>query len=1388
MMTWNPKANELFLKALELSGAGERQQFLDGACAGDAALRAEVEALLDASLRAGSFLESPAGDVNRAVTVDEPIVVERPGAIIGPYKLLEQIGEGGFGVVFMAEQTQPVRRKVALKILKPGMNTRQVVARFEAERQALALMDHPNIAKVLDGGQTGSGRPYFVMDLVKGLPITEYCDQAQLTLRDRLELFVHLCQAVQHAHQKGVIHRDLKPSNVLVMVQDTTPVVKVIDFGVAKALGQELTDKTLFTGFAQMIGTPLYMSPEQAGQSGLDIDTRSDIYSLGVLLYELLTGTTPFDKDRLKEVGYDELRRIIREEEPPRPSTRISTLGQAATSITAQRKSDPKRLSQLCRGELDWIVMKALEKDRTRRYESASAFAADVRRYLQDEPVQACPPSTWYRLGKLVRRNRASLAMAAVILVASLMLSGGIGWAVQKEAGRQAIATAMASQALDETKLWQEREKWPEARAALKRARAVLDSGGGTAEQRQRVVALSQDLDMVERLETIRLKRTRPQGGSLRFEDSGTYLFREMDYSTTDQAYAAAFRDFGLFDVDHLDPAEAAARIRARSVSVELAAALDDWSWVRRRRLKLPADCWRPLVETASLADPDPWRNRVREALAKDDWKALSRLALSANVQDLPPRSVHLLGVNLTEGPRPTEDPGKSFREAIHLLRRAHWYHPDDFWINYELGVRWDWSGSVPFADAALALRGQNIDVLYQIGQRYHHMKVYDWAIEAYETVLRLNPTDQQRASAHQALGSVWLKEGNFDKALAEYRNALRYQSNPWSQAQVHYSTAGTLLEKGKLDKAIAELREAIRLKPELAAAHNNLGIALRRKGDHDGALKAFRQAVRHDPEMAVGHANLADELRYSKDFAGALEHARKAADLPSNEPGHRVALGSILHDLGRVDEAVAEYRKVIRLRPELAVAHYNLGLALKTRGDRDEAIVALEEALRLKPDLPSGHALLAGLLQARRSFDRSLAHYKRAIELDPKNADLRYCRGNCLSDKGDRVGAIKAYREAIDRNRAHAMAWGNLGAELYRQGKYQEAIDAFEQAIAADPKLATAHNGLGSVLEMVGRLDDAIASYRKAVCLDENYGNAHGNLGYALGRQGKRKEGITELEKAIRLKPSVAEFQFRLGVVLEVDGELDQAVAAFRRAIALDPLFADAYRKLGQALQAQGQFTRSLAAFQQAHDLPSRDPNWSRASAQWLRRAERLVELNALLPAVLDGKLKPAHAAQSLDLAWVCWCKKRFVAATRFYREALAAQPRFAEHIKAGFRSSAATVAALAAAGQGTDAGDLGEDERAALRKQAVTWLRADLERWRQYLKEQPRQARAEVEKALATWQRVPSLAGLREETALDRLPEPERQDYRKFWADVETLRRQAGEKPGQKETPVKP
>jgi eukaryotic-like serine/threonine-protein kinase len=410
-----PSIDEIYLAALEKPTLREQSAYLDEACAGDEELRQRVERLLRVQPHIGDFLESPALEI--AATVIDSFT-ERPGSVIGPYKLLEQIGEGGFGIVFMAEQQAPIRRRVALKIVKPGMDTRRVLARFKAELEALSLMDHPNIARALDAGATESGRPYFVMELVRGVPITDYCDQNHLPVSERLELFVSVCRAVQHAHQKGIIHRDIKPSNVLVTVNDGRAVPKVIDFGVARAIDRQLIQETLFTRFAEMIGTPLYMSPEQAEMSSLDIDTRADIYSLGVLLYELLTGSTPFTRERLQQAAFDEIRRIIREEDPPKPSTRISTLGDTRASVATRRHTDPQRLSQLVQGDLDWIVMKTLEKDRTRRYETANGLAMDLQRYLADEPVDACPPSATYRFRKFARRNKPALATGAVVLAA----------------------------------------------------------------------------------------------------------------------------------------------------------------------------------------------------------------------------------------------------------------------------------------------------------------------------------------------------------------------------------------------------------------------------------------------------------------------------------------------------------------------------------------------------------------------------------------------------------------------------------------------------------------------------------------------------------------------------------------------------------------------------------------------------------------------------------------------------------------------------------------------------------------------------------------------------------------------------------------------------------
>ena len=429
----------LFDKALDLPPAA-RQTFLDSKCGTDVQLKQRLMAMLLAA-DDEQFLTKPTGEQPDAspkpvdavpaasprAEAREASPGEGPGSRIGPYRLLQQIGEGGFGIVFMAEQSEPVQRRVALKVIKLGMDTRQVVARFEQERQALAMMDHPNIAKVLDAGATSSGRPFFVMDLVKGDPITSYCDKNHLSIDQRLRLFAQVCQAVQHAHGKGIIHRDIKPSNILVGTQDGRPSAKVIDFGIAKATSQKLTDKTVFTEHQQVIGTLQYMSPEQA-EGSLDIDTRTDVYSLGILLYELLTGSTPFDKKTLQNAMYGEVQRMIREVDPPRPSTRLSESLDTLASIAAQRRSEPKRLGTLLRGDLDWIVMKALEKDRARRYETANGLAADILRHLGGEAVVAAPPSASYRLRKFVRRNRGTVTALAAVAVSLLVGAVAFAW------------------------------------------------------------------------------------------------------------------------------------------------------------------------------------------------------------------------------------------------------------------------------------------------------------------------------------------------------------------------------------------------------------------------------------------------------------------------------------------------------------------------------------------------------------------------------------------------------------------------------------------------------------------------------------------------------------------------------------------------------------------------------------------------------------------------------------------------------------------------------------------------------------------------------------------------------------------------------------------------
>ncbi len=856
---------DVFIAALERADPAERRAYLDDACRGDDALRRGVEALLDAHERAGSFLDPPdappplppprppdslgewvarlvqpqaAGDevpglITAAMAPSGAVLTgEGAGAVLGPYKLLDQLGEGGFGVVFLAEQQQPVRRRVALKVLKPGMDTRQVVARFEAERQALALMDHPHIAKVFDGGETPGGRPYFVMELVQGLPVTEFCDDRRLTVRERLTLFVDVCSAVQHAHQKGVIHRDLKPSNVLVAAHDGKPAVKVIDFGIAKAVGQPLTDKSIHTQAMQLLGTPLYMAPEQAGMCALDVDTRTDIYALGVLLYELLTGATPFDPERFRKAGYEEICRILREEEPPRPSARLSGLGPAAPAVTANRRSDAKRLKGLLRGELDWVVMKCLEKDRGRRYESASGLARDVERFLRDEPVQACPPSTGYRLRKFLRRNKGPVlgAVSAVVL----------------------LLVAVVGLTVSTWLVWQEQDR---TRAALRQAQTNYEQAEAMRGLDRRAVddyltTVSESTLLKSRLPGLQPLRKELLEHALRYYQR--FLEQKGDDPELAAEAASAYFRVGSINEEIGNRADA---LRAFEKARDLYEAL-------RHRAPPSAARAVALAKAHRKIGRLHWASGARQPALQSVRQAV---ALSQELTRTHPGEVEVwaelargygaLGALQREQGPPAADL-ETLQQAVALWQKIVREHPDAFALKGELTECFS----------------QLCRSHYQLGHSDEALQALQQAIEIGERLVREHPHDTRFLSNlafyYRGRGYLQRSRGQLTEMVGSFRDELKiaeklFRDNPAvTQFRLQVATSSTTLsgmlsDLGQLDEALRLSEQAralmaplakdnptdAQMQTDLALSYASLGNVLRRKAQTGRALEAFRQA-----------------------------------------------------------------------------------------------------------------------------------------------------------------------------------------------------------------------------------------------------------------------------------------------------------------------------------------------------------------------------------------------------------------------------------------------------------------------------------------------------------------------------------------------------------------
>jgi serine/threonine protein kinase len=1070
-----PDVKSLFGRAVALPSPEEREAYLEQACAGDAGLRAEVESLLRAHGEAGSFLGErhpcPAATTDVAAR-------EGPGTAVGPYTLREQVGEGGMGLVFVAEQQQPVRRKVALKLIKPGMDTRQVVARFEAERQALALMDHPNIARVLDGGETGSGRPYFVMELVRGVPITQFCDEARLGVPERLGLFTSVCSAVQHAHQKGVIHRDLKPANVLVASHDGTPVPKVIDFGVAKAVGGPLTDRTVYTQLSQVVGTPLYMSPEQAGQSGLDVDTRTDIYSLGVLLYELLTGTTPFDRERLGLAGYDEMRRIIREEEPPRPSTRVSTLGQGATTVSAQRQSDPRRLSQLLRGELDWVVMRCLEKDRNRRYESAGALARDVQRYLADEPVHACPPSLGYRLRKFASRNRRALGTAALLALTLLGAVALLAWKNLQLQEKQRQTNAAYLQAAEDRE---------EAEKNFKRACDAVD------ELLSRVGYA--DLDGVPHLEPVR---------KALLEKALAFYQGFLDDKGTEPEvrFRCAYICGRAANVYHLLGRDGdAARHFERGISMleELTAEVPEVTRYRVGYAHVLNDSSRVLVARGRFKEAEQALLRAVELEEQvlADFPGAPKCRL-----DLAKQSYNLGRLYQTTKRYAEAEP--AFRKAVKLCEQLRAEQPRSKEVRNELAT----------ASRRLA------SLLEATGRTSEAESRYRAALTLAQELVRDDPSDTHRgalAQAHQELGELLAATGRSPEAQEAIRQALKlrrqlaeeFPSLPDYRRDVahsHYRLA-LLLQTERPAESAAAFREALGVLEKLAADFpkspdyqsrvgstlNDLGrLLLFRLGKAPEARELFERAARHqtravelnpkDPKyryyLWLHLYNRDKALKQTEGVSARLLELRRQAvaviePLAEEFPGeadYQGCAGEALHNLATLltrreelpearrllERAIRFQRAHLAARPGHVASrrclrdHYRrLADRLTQLGQKDKAGEAYRQAIAvmdgLLAELPSTgeyHTILGGdlhdfsnLLDARRQLaqkrsllERAIRHEQAALKINPKDAAARrYLRNHYWQLAHDLIEAghpRQAVQVALELPRIYPQGW----------------------------------------------------------------------------------------------------------------------------------------------------------------------------------------------------------------------------------------------------------------------------------------------------------------------------------------------------------------------------
>jgi serine/threonine protein kinase/Tfp pilus assembly protein PilF len=1065
--------------------ADEVPAFLDARCSDDPEVRAEVERLLGV---VSLDLTDLGDDLASQLTTEEGPEADPVGAQVGPYRLLRRVGEGGMGVVYEAEQETPVRRRVAVKLIKWGMDTRRVVARFESERQALALMSHANIARVYDAGATERGRPYFVMEYVKGEPITDYCDRHRLTTRDRLALFVQVCAGVQHAHQRGVIHRDMKPSNVLVAIEDKRPVPKIIDFGVAKATSHRLTEKTLFTEYGQLVGTPAYMSPEQAEMTPLDVDTRSDVYSLGVLLYELLAGVLPFDSKDLREAGFDEMRRRIREEEPSRPSTKIVTLGDSSQEVAQSRRTDLPSLKRQLRGDLDWITLKALDKDRTRRYDSASELAADIERHLRDEPVAASPPSKVYRLGKFVRRHRIGVGTSVIFVL--LLFAFATFMAIERaRADREAETATQVSDFLVE--LFQVSNP-SEARGNSVTAREILDKGA-------------------EKIESELAGQPIVQGRLM--NTMGRAFLGLGLYPDAERLLRGSLKSLGENPRSNELPI-AETELWLGSV-LTFAGKPEEGETLCRSALAVFEDVLGPNdsrvgIAMATLATALRFQGKFKES------GPLYRRALEIQEKALGPdhidvaRTVYALGWQERQTGR-REEALAAYERALPILERelgedapiVAWCHHDLSVVLGDLGRR---DEALEHLEQTLAIQERILDpghpdlgtTLDSVGILLWRMGRYEEARDRLQSALEirreaLGPEHRYVASSLINLGLVHTGRGLDDPAKARgyYRQAIAIQertvgpSHP-SLAQSLYNLAALERDRGDFSAAGPLFERSVEIwveafgeeHPKVADAQRALGAHLASSGDRQAGRRHLERALAFYEKNPPTHTQEAwallelgstfhgqDEQRRLSYYEQALREAEARLAPDDKALTKYLNYMALVHlDLGNIDAAEPHITRTLELLgPEpgahlgYAMARMHQGELQRRRGDLAGARESLEASLAITAGrrgseywgLLSHLHRLGKLSVEEGKLEEAREHARRMIRI----AEATYGRDHVWSANsirllasvelaaGNAARACRSYEDALE------IEARIFGPESKRASTLEQYADALRQA-----------------------------------------------------------------------------------------------------------------------------------------------------------------------------------------------------------------------------------------------------------------------------------------------------------------------------------------------------